>query len=250
MSYRWRARLGAQAALTPAVRQPGAPQVSAACSAVSHKLDPPECPLAPDASCEWNQMTRGLRVWLLSLAGLSAGSGLLPSVSEWWGGSNFVVTDVEVLVACEHVCGFLVGLPLISLEGARELGCRVDGTAVWPFSAADPCFPFFPVASECCRGRWAPCSISDPLPDPTGLSQEAETTASQPGSCRSVLCAGPTGSAVTVSPSLPVLAATQGDLSDLQELFQETSANVFRINSNGASVPVRWTWATKCTAGD
>lgn len=53
------------------------------------------------------------------------------------------------------------------------------------------------------------------------------------------------------SPSC-LLAATEMDLSDLQELFQETSASVFRINSNGESVPwphpalVR---AAECTAG-
>lgn len=39
-----------------------------------------------------------------------------------------------------------------------------------------------------------------------------------------------------VSPS-PLPAATQMDPRDLQELFQETSAHVFRINSNGESAP-------------
>ena len=52
------------------------------------------------------------------------------------------------------------------------------------------------------------------------------------------------------SPSC-LLAATQMDPSDLQELFQETSASVFRINSNGESVP--WphpalTRAAECAA--
>lgn len=154
-------------------------------------------------------------------------------------------------VACEHMCVASSWAFLSFLW--RAPGCRVAGWMVLLFGRSrelPPCFSFFRVASECCRGRWAPCSISAPLPDPTGLSQEAETTASQPGSCWSALCAGPAGSAVTVSPSLPVLAATQVDLSDLQELFQGTSANVFRINSNGASVSVRRTWATKCTAGN
>uniref|UniRef100_A0A452FVW9 t-SNARE domain containing 1 n=1 Tax=Capra hircus TaxID=9925 RepID=A0A452FVW9_CAPHI len=46
--------------------------------------------------------------------------------------------------------------------------------------------------------------------------------------------------------------ATQMDPSDLQELFQETSANIFRINSNGESVSgpcPALVWAAKCIAG-
>lgn len=37
--------------------------------------------------------------------------------------------------------------------------------------------------------------------------------------------------------SLCFLPATQVDPGDLQELFQQTSASVFRINSHGESVP-------------
>lgn len=42
---------------------------------------------------------------------------------------------------------------------------------------------------------------------------------------------------MNVCAPLCCLPATQVDPADLQELFQQTSAGVFRINSNGESVP-------------